>query len=127
MFKGVKYRLYIYLALLVVLSGGTVRLAVDGRYIFAAIGILSVVVLISAIIKLYNSNEKKMAFMLDSIDNDDFTISFAESGHDKLFNKSLNRMKELLRRTKKDIAEQERYYELLLKNALAAIGENDGW
>lgn len=67
--------------------------------------------------RLYNRNARKIAFMFDAIDNDDYAFKFADttlSRSDKMVTLTLNRVKDLLVKAKADAIEKEKYYEIIL-------------
>ena len=72
---------------------------------------------------LFIRNTKKIAFLFDSIENDDYTFRFIGEGdkYDKLLNNSLNRIKRVLENTRNDIIEHEKYYEHILNNIETGI------
>lgn len=72
---------------------------------------------------LFIRNTKKIAFLFDSIENDDYTFRFIGEGdqYDKLLNNSLNRIKRVLENTRNDIIEREKYYEHILNNVETGI------
>lgn len=72
---------------------------------------------------LFIRNTKKIAFLFDSIENDDYTFRFIGEGdqYDKLLNNSLNRIKRVLENTRNDIIEHEKYYEHILNNVETGI------
>lgn len=72
---------------------------------------------------LFIRNTKKIAFLFDSIENDDYTFRFIGEGdqYDKLLNNSLNRIKRVLENTRNDIIEREKYYEYILNNVETGI------
>lgn len=72
---------------------------------------------------LFIRNTQKIAFLFDSIENDDYTFRFIGEGdqYDKLLNNSLNRIKRVLENTRNDIIEHEKYYEHILNNVETGI------
>lgn len=67
--------------------------------------------------RLYNWNARKIAFMFDAIDNDDYAFKFADttsSRSDQMVTLTLNRIKDLLVKAKRETIEREKYYEIIL-------------
>ena len=66
---------------------------------------------------LYTSHTRKVAFLLDAIENDDPAIHFYEHVVDKessQVNEMLNRIARMLQTIKRETVEREKYYELIL-------------
>ncbi|MDE6217092.1 ATP-binding protein, partial [Bacteroides sp.] len=67
--------------------------------------------------RLYNRHVRKVLFMLDAIENNDYSIHFPETDEaadTNLVNRSLNRVAHILYNVKSETAQQEKYYELIL-------------
>lgn len=67
--------------------------------------------------RLYNRHARKVLFMLDAIENNDYSIHFPETDEaadTSLVNRSLNRVARILYNVKSETAQQEKYYELIL-------------
>lgn len=67
--------------------------------------------------KLYHRHERKVLFLLDAIENNDYSIHFPEAGGTagtNLVNRSLNRVARILYNVKSETAQREKYYELIL-------------
>lgn len=68
-------------------------------------------------IQLYRRHTHKVLFLLDAIANDDSNVRFKETdipGNDRLIHHALNQMAQILSRAKKETAQREKYYELIL-------------
>lgn len=66
---------------------------------------------------LYTYNTRKVAFLLDAIENDDPAVRFyehAKSDDNSLVNTMLNRIARILYNVKQETAQREKYYELIL-------------
>lgn len=69
-------------------------------------------------------NAQKVAFMFDAIDNSDFAFQYATRGRsssDKLVNRSLNRITQILFQAKADAVQKEKYYELIMNSVNTGI------
>jgi len=67
--------------------------------------------------RLYHRHERKVLFLLDAIENNDYSIHFPEAGGTagtNLVNRSLNRVARILYNVKSETAQREKYYELIL-------------
>lgn len=62
--------------------------------------------------------------MFNSLENDDFNFKFSEqngSTSEMLFNAALNRIKDIMAKTKAEITERERFYELILESVSTGV------
>lgn len=67
--------------------------------------------------KLYHHHERKVLFLLDAIENNDYSIHFPETDettNPNPVNRSLNRVARILYNVKSETAQREKYYELIL-------------
>ena len=92
------------------------------------VGICAVVVALFAIfliIRVYSLSVQKIAFMFNSIENDDFTFRFTLTSkrfkNDKLLNSSLNRIKDLVLAARQEVREREKYFETILNQVTTGI------
>ena len=80
--------------------------------------------------RLYRLNAKKISFMFDAINNNDFSFKYATEGHDKddrMVSNSLNRITQILFQAKADAIQREKYYELILnfvKTGIIVVDDN---
>ena len=68
-------------------------------------------------IRLHRQYARKVLFLLDAIENNDYNIRFNEHnipGNDRLIHHALNRMAQILSQVKNETAQREKYYELIL-------------
>lgn len=82
--------------------------------IFGAIGI----------IKHLQSVIKKVTYMFNCMESDDFTFKFSESRGDKYskdFNASLNRIKSIVEQSKRRIEERNAYFELIMNSVRTGV------
>ena len=92
------------------------------------IGIVAVVIAIIAafsIIRTHNSSMQKIAFMFNSIENDDFTFRFTlvskRFQKDKLLNSSLNRIKDLVSAARQEVRGREKFFEAILDQVTTGV------
>ena len=74
--------------------------------------------------RIYHRNTRKIAFMLDAIDNNDYAFKYSLEGNseqDRLVNETLNRITQILFQAKAEAAQRERYYELILNSVNTGI------
>ncbi len=112
------------LPLLVVASGYCGWLFHQERFLSGCLLLLLVLVLLISCIRLFYSARKKTSFMFNALENNDFTFRFQEdfrSNADRMFNSTLNRIKDILAKAKIDAVEREKYYELIMNCVDTAI------
>jgi nitrogen fixation/metabolism regulation signal transduction histidine kinase len=74
-------------------------------------------------------SKQKLQLLLDALENNDVSLHFSEKENrvaNKDVNRTLNRIAQILRNTKHEAEQQEKYYELILKNVdtgIAVINE----
>lgn len=74
--------------------------------------------LIYRFFRLQHQQTRKVLFLLDAIENNDYTLRFTEEEGDadtRLVHHALNRIAHILQHVKNDTAQQEKYYELILE------------
>ena len=119
------FRLFILLIWLISSTILATLFILEKQYPLFAICIISVIIACISFYSLYIKNTKKVSFLFDSIENNDYTFQFTEqksdNKYDKLLNSSLNRIKKLLETTRNDIIEHEKYYEYILDKVETGI------
>ncbi len=72
----------------------------------------------------YRSTVSKVTFLFNAIDNGDYNFRFAESTNvagDRVINRSLNRVKDILMHARDEQMEREKYFELILDSVDTGI------
>lgn len=124
MLKGAIVKLASLLFMLVITIPIPVILFIHDQLLVSVIMALIPLVIAAYIVRLFSFNSRKIAYMFDSIENNDFSFQFSEglrSESDRLFNKSLNRIKDLMLATTLRIEENEKYYELIMRQSGAGV------
>ncbi|MCL2168327.1 MAG: ATP-binding protein [Lentimicrobiaceae bacterium] len=97
----------------------------QGWKIIAIISILISLISVIVIFSVYKTSVRKIAFMFDAIENDDYTFRFTGSSirlqTDELLNRSLNRIKSLVLAARQEIREREKYFEHILNQVTTGI------
>jgi len=113
---------------MLLLIGSAVVAVLSFSYHWNMIGFIAVALALIAaflIILLYNDSVKKIAFMFNSIENDDFTFRFTlhakRFNNDKLLNMSLNRIKDLVLAARQEVREREKYFETILNQVTTGV------
>lgn len=77
----------------------------------------------------YRRNIRKVSFVFDAMDNDDFSFHFVDNGDsavDTLLNRSLNRIARVVNHARDEAMEREKYYESIMDAAGTGIIVVDG-
>ena len=112
------------IVVLLALCAGTAVFAAKGEWLLSVSAGTGTLIAVLFLYRLYGRNARKIAFMFDAIENDDYTIKFSSdvlTGSDRMVNRALNRMKDLLAHAKTEMAEQEKYYELIMNSVSTGI------
>lgn len=78
----------------------------------------------ASLVRQYNRNAQKVALMLEAIENNDYSFQFSSREnypYDKLVNESLNHISRMLFRAKVEVAQKEKYYELIINSVNTGI------
>lgn len=111
-------------AVLAVSAAATVWLAMEGYYPYLAVTVCAGAWAVVRLLRLYTRSVRKAAFMFDAIESDDYAFSFTREGRsagDVHLNEALNRIKEILANAKRQVAEREKYYELIMDSVRTGI------
>lgn len=76
------------------------------------------------VLNLFYVNTRKVTFMFNAMENDDFSFRFSEnvrSDVDKLFNFALNRIVNLIHEIRISIIQRDKYYEVILNHSTSGI------
>lgn len=84
------------------------------------IGIIAVIWVIHAVVKRARADRRKIALLLDALENGDTSITFPVSS-DSDVNVMLNRISGVLKRIRVETGEKERYYESILDRVGAGV------
>jgi len=94
------------------------------RLIFAIFMAVIFVIQIIELIHFINQTNRKIAFFFNAIRNDDSTLNFPEKTGNKSLselNAALNKVNELIKKTKFELQEQEQYYKTILEQVSIGI------
>ena len=124
MIRKIHHSLALHLAIVVGCAAIATHFIGEREWGVAAIGAAGLVIAIIGIYRLFSRNARKVAFMFDAIDNDDYSFKYATEGHstnDKLVNEALNRVTQILFQAKADAIQREKYYELIMNQVDTGI------
>ena len=117
-------KLALVLLLLIAATVGATLLIIHDLWFYGILTAAVACLLLGGVFRLYRSNTRKITFMFNAIENNDYAFQFTRYGSslsDDLFNRSLNRIKELLVKAKNEAIEREKYYELILERIITGI------
>lgn len=95
-----------------------------GKTLGGILCIASGIICIFLILHHINSVYRKISYFFNALKNDDYTLHFTEKQgikSEKLLNSLLNQTKEVLQKTRIDIQQKEKYYELILNNINSGV------
>lgn len=125
MIKHPFVRLICQIAILIVMCCCAAVCFVKGYYVAGILSAIAALVAALSILRLYNGSLKKVAFMFDAIENNDYSFRFTGSSEyilsDAILNRSLNRIKELVQNARDDIKESEKYFQTILEQVNTGI------
>jgi nitrogen fixation/metabolism regulation signal transduction histidine kinase len=119
-------KLIILLLLLVLFTAGAALLFAYKRYLEASIATAIAIFLFINICIRFKNSVKKITYLLNAIENDDFAFRFSDRMNttiqeESYFNFTLNKLKEIMSNEKKLAREKEKYFELMLDNVITGI------
>ena len=97
---------------------------VRGLYPLTLICVPVMVLAFIRILHCYGDSVRRVTFMFNAIDSDDLTFRFNEDSSkvdNTMLNAALNRIKDILARTKLRAEERERYYQLIMESAKTGL------
>lgn len=99
-------------------------LILEGKYILLLIVAPAIAISFHKIVDSYSDSIRKVSFMFNAIDCDDYSFRFTESAtsvNSSMLNYSLNRIKEIMTNAKLRALEREKYYELIMNSVKTGI------
>lgn len=124
MFKSIEYKLYIYLALLIASVGLAVYFFMSELYVYMTTCILVSLFAINRLYHNYNKYNKNILFLLNALDNGDYSFNFTEtklSRRERELNQMMNRIKEILSNARQDVIEREKFLSIIIENVPTGI------
>ncbi|SEA54066.1 Histidine kinase-, DNA gyrase B-, and HSP90-like ATPase [Porphyromonadaceae bacterium KH3R12] len=124
MFKSIEYKLYIYMILLIGAVVMSTYLAIQTEYVYMVLSILLGIFLLHNMRRSYNQFNKNIIFLLNALDNGDYSFNFAEtklSRREKELNQMMNRIKEILSRARKEVIENEKFLSVIMESVSTGI------
>ena len=123
--KGIAYGPIITWSVVLALASAACGWILARRlYPFMLLDLPVMALAIARILHHYGDSVRRVTFMFNAIDSDDLTFRFNEDPStvdNTMLNTALNRIKEILARTKLQAEERERYYQLIMESAQTGL------
>lgn len=124
MFKSIEYKLYLYMILLIAAVVMSTYFALQAEYVYMVLSMLLVLFLLHNMRRSYNQFNKNIIFLLNALDNGDYSFNFAEtklSRRERELNQMMNRIKEILSRARKEVIENEKFLSVIVESVSTGI------
>ncbi|RNC64223.1 PAS domain-containing sensor histidine kinase [Proteiniphilum sp. X52] len=124
MFKSIEYKLYLYTILLIAAVVISTWFAIQAQYVYMVLAALLAFFLLHNMRRSYNQFNKNIIFLLNALDNGDYSFNFAEtklSRREKELNQMMNRIKEILSRARKEVIENEKFLSVIMESVSTGI------
>ena len=105
------------LAIVLLMASICVWLVIERNWLWLFVAFPALIWTVVSFYRLYTYHTRKVAFLLDAIENDDPAVHFYEQVVDKdasKVNVMLNRIARILQSIKKETVQREKYYELIM-------------
>jgi nitrogen fixation/metabolism regulation signal transduction histidine kinase len=124
MFKSILYRIIVSIGLLVVSVAATTYCILTKQYVYALPSLVLSIIGIRSLYYSYKKHNSNILFLLNSLDNGDYSFHFAEtklSRREKELNQMLNRIKEILTNARKEVIENEKFLSVVVESLSTGI------
>ena len=106
-----------HLALVMLMAGACVWFIAEHNWLWLSVALPALVWSVLGFYRFYTYNHRKVAFLLDAIENHDPSVHFYEQVVDKdssQVNVMLNRIARILHNVRQETIQREKYYELIM-------------
>lgn len=124
MFKSIEYKLYLYMILLIAAIVMSTLFAVRTEYVYMMLFIGISIFLLDQLRRSYNQFNKNIIFLLNALDNGDYSFNFAEtklSRRERELNRMMNRIKDILSKARKEVIENEKFLSVIMESVSTGI------
>ncbi|MDR2145921.1 MAG: ATP-binding protein [Tannerella sp.] len=124
MFKSIQSKLQTFTLLLIVSVAGTTLLLALEKYIYAVPTVILMLFCLSQLRKHYSSYNRNIIFLLNALENGDYTYRFHEGKptvREREMFQIFNRIKEILENARKGVIENEHFLSIILENVDTGI------
>lgn len=119
MFKSIDYKLYFFIIILIASVALSVYLLMIEKYIYAFSSIFIACFSLARLYHNYKKYNKNILFLLNALDNGDYSFNFAEtklSRREKELNQMMNRIKNILSKARQEVIEKEKFLSVIIEN-----------
>ena len=124
MFKSIDNRLYFFLCILILSVVGITYFLLENEYLYALVSFFLFLFSINRLYRNFIKYNKNILFLLNALENGDYSFNFSETKltrREKELNKMMNRIKNILAKTRQGIIEQEKFLSLIIENVPVGI------
>lgn len=124
MFKSIEYKLYLYLVLLVLSVALATYLFLAGHNLYGALSLTFIIFSLYKLYQHYNKFNKNILFLLNALDNGDYTFNFSTtklSRREQELNNMMNRIKDILATARQGVIEDETFLSFVVESAPTGI------
>ena len=124
MFKSIEYRLILFLSLLIISVIAGTYLLIEGQYVYLSSAVLLFVVSLWNLCHNYKKFNKNILFLLNALDNGDYSFHFTESklsARERELNSMMNRIKDILSKARKEVIENEKFLSLIIESVSTGV------
>lgn len=124
MFKSIEYKLILFIALLIICVAVATAAFLNGAIWIGCFCVLLFLICLSNLFKHYKKFNQNILFLLNSLDNGDYSFHFAEtklSRRERELNRMLNHMKAILSRARNEVIENEKFLSLIIESVSTGI------
>ena len=117
-------KIAVYVAVIIAVAGIGGYVWAKGHHAYLVVCVPIIAFAIFRLFKLYGVIVKRLMFVFNAVQNNDYSFRFAENPRYTQYafvNKSLNRIKEVLDSAKLQIKEREQYFQLIMECANVGI------
>lgn len=94
------------------------------EYVYTVLSFILVLVLLQNLRRSYNQFNKNIIFLLNALDNGDYSFNFSEtklSRREKELNQMMNRIKDILSKARKEVIENEEFLGVIMESVSTGI------
>jgi len=124
MFKSIQYKLTFFTTILVVSVSGATFFLLGEHYWYVVVCLLLMFYSLRSLYLHYKKFNQNILFLLNALENGDYSFHFSEvklSSREKELNKMLNRIKDILTKTRKEVIENENFLSLIIESVSTGI------
>jgi PAS domain S-box len=124
MFKSIEYRLIAYLAILMISIAAATLFFLFDDYMYGVGAIVLILFSLNRMWHHYGRFNKNILFLLNALDNGDYSFNFAVdklSKREYELNRMMNRIKEILAKAREEAIENEQFLSLIVESVSVGI------